>query len=227
MMKFSPSLLAVAGLLAASLSAAQDRTALFSSLDVASLIGKPVTNAKWEQVARVDSVLLDPSSGRVTYFILSFVDGNERMALPWSALSVDARGRARLLTKKGAIQQALPTSRFASAPAASDLPDPAGLEGTPAPIGFKAESNGAAILQGKVTGRATLPDAEGRPRVRLMVFAGTESVSVDLGTEEKLREIGLALSPGDVVQIEARKSVDGGLRASVVQHSGASFHLPE
>jgi hypothetical protein len=194
---------------------------------VASLLGKPVTNAKWEQVARVDSVLLDPSSGRVTYFILSFVDGNERMALPWSALSVDSRGRARLLTKRGGIQQALPTSRVASAPAASDSLDLAGLEGTPAPIGFKAESDGAAILQGRVTGRVTLPDTEGRSRVRLMVLAGTESVSVDLGTEEKLRGIGLEVQPGDVVQIEARKSVDGGLEASVVQHSRASFRIPE
>ena len=43
-------------LAAASAAASEDRTALFSSLDAASLIGKPVTNSKWEQVARVDSV---------------------------------------------------------------------------------------------------------------------------------------------------------------------------
>jgi hypothetical protein len=224
--RLARALLATAVILAADLSRAQDRTALFSSLDVASLIGKPVTNAKWEQVARVDSVLLDPSTGRVTYFILSFVDGNERMALPWSAIAIDTRGRARLVSKKGALALLLPLGRLPSPTAVSHPADPHPLEGAPLPIaGFKAEGNGAAILQGRVTGRMTLPDGAGRRRVQLVVLAGTESVSVDLGAEEALRQMGLELRPGDDVQIEARKAGERVFAASVVRFDGATFRI--
>ena len=178
-------------------------------------------------MARVDSVLVDPSTGRVTYFILSFVDGNERMALPFRSLSIDTRGRARLVSKKGALAQALPLGRPPSPPSVSyPAGGPYPLEGDSLPIaGFKAEGNGAAILQGRVTGRMTLPDGAGRRRVQLVVLAGTESVRVDLGAEENLRQIGLELRPGDNVQIEARKAGEGELAASVVRFAGASFRI--
>jgi hypothetical protein len=60
-----------------------------------------------------------------------------------------------------------------------------------------------------------------------MVLAGTESVSVDLGREEALQEVALALRPGDTVQIEARKVGEREFEASVVRFAGASFRIPE
>jgi hypothetical protein len=214
--------------LASGIVAAQDRTALYSSLDAASLIGKPVTDSKWEQVARVDSVLLDPETGKITFVVVSFVDGNERVALPWKAIELDHRGRARLVAKQvgsagGFTIGALPSL---DRPPVTLVESEAFEAAPPAEVrGFKAESNGRALLQGRVVGTMTVPGKSGR-RVKLVLMAGTESVGVDLGPEEALRGIGLALRAGDMVQIEARKTGEDELRASVVQLGGASFQIP-
>jgi hypothetical protein len=58
-----------------------------------------------------------------------------------------------------------------------------------------------------------------------VVLAGTESVSVDLGAEEALRQMGLELRPGDDVQIEARKAGERVFAASVVRFDGATFRI--
>jgi hypothetical protein len=71
----------------------------------------------------------------------------------------------------------------------------------------------------------TVPKKSGR-RVKLVLRAGMESVEVDLGPEDALRQIGLTLRAGDVVQVEATKAGADDLRASVVQLGGASFQIP-
>jgi PRC-barrel domain len=229
----SPSrvLLTAVMLLAAAIAAPQaieERKALFSSLDVASLVGKPVTNSKWEQVARVDSVLLDPATGKVTFFVLSFVDGNERVALPWNALSLDARGRARLVSRKGIPEGALRLGGIPSASSYSSSLDPSALEGEPPRVvSFKAEGAGEAILQGKVTGTLSVPGNAGRRHVELMISAGGESVRVDLGREEDLKEIVSALRPGEDVQIQAKRRGSRDYVASIVRFAGATYRMRE
>ncbi len=225
-------LLTAASILAAAIAepqAIEERKALFSSLDVASLVGKPVTNSRWEQVARVDSVLLDPATGKVTFLILSFADGNERVALPWNALSLDARGRARLVSRtKGIPEGALRLGGIPSAFSYSSSLDPTSLEGEPSPVAsFKAEGAEGALLQGKVTGTLNVPGEAGRRHIELMVSAGGESVRVDLGREEDLTDLVPALRPGEDVQIHAKRRGSGEYVASVIRFAGATFRMRE
>jgi hypothetical protein len=229
-MKRSLVFLAAAVTLASGIGAAQDRTALFSSLDAASLIGKPVTDSKWEQVARVDSVLLDPETGKITFVVVSFVDGNERVALPWKAIELDHRGRAHLVSKQAGLRGVFGLGMVSSMASVDGPPltleESESLESEPAGIiGFRAEANGRALLQGRVVGTMTVPEKSGR-RVKLVLRAGIESVEVDLGPEDALRQIGLTLRAGDVVQVEATKAGADELRASAVQFGGASFQIP-
>jgi hypothetical protein len=227
-MKRSLASLAATAALGCGIVAAQDRTALYSSLDAASLIGKPVTDSKWEQVARVDSVLLDPETGTITFVVVSFVDGNERVALPWKAIELDHRGRARLVWTQAGSAGGFPVGTLPSLDRPPvTLVESESFEAAPPAgvLGFKAEANGRALLQGRVVGTMTVPGKSGR-RVKLVLMAGTESVGVDLGPEDALREIGLALRAGDMVQIEAMKTGQDELRAFVVKIGGASFQIP-
>jgi hypothetical protein len=66
-------------------------TEVARAVDVASLVGKPVTNSRWEQIARIERVLVEPEDGRAAFVVLSFLDRGEMLALPWDAVAIDAR----------------------------------------------------------------------------------------------------------------------------------------
>ena len=127
------------------------------SLDVASFIGKPVTNSRWEQIACIERVLFDPADGRATFIVLSFLDREEMLALPWSALQIDARGRARLTAARGTLERAprfygARGSAFPSPFADSSLLDTTEERGVDLPA-FRIVSGGEGLLEGSVIGR--------------------------------------------------------------------------
>ena len=86
-------------------------------------------------------------TGRITFFVLSFVDGNERVALPFHALSLDTRGRARLVSKESRPDGAFPLGEIPSAPRYSPALDASALEGEPAVLGSRSERRGRATFK--------------------------------------------------------------------------------
>ena len=63
-------------------------------MDAASLAGDDVVNAAGEGLGRIEAIMLDVSSGRIAYAVLSFGTflgmGGKLFAIPWSALTLDA-----------------------------------------------------------------------------------------------------------------------------------------
>src|SRR3954470_3776235 len=63
-------------------------------MDADTLIGDNVVNAAGESLGEIKAIMLDVSSGRVAYAVLSFGGfmgmGNKLFAIPWSALTLDA-----------------------------------------------------------------------------------------------------------------------------------------
>ncbi len=196
------------------------------SLDVANFIGKPVTNSRWEQIACIERVLVDPADGRATFVVLSFFDREEMLALPWNALEVDARGRARLTAGRGALEQAprfygargdaLP-SRFAEL---SFLDTPQEREASlPA---FRIVSGGEGMLEGSVIGRVSLPAENGRRRAQALVDVGGETVRVDLGSEDGSAA---AVRAGDHVQVLGRYQAGEDFQATEVRRGASTFRI--
>jgi sporulation protein YlmC with PRC-barrel domain len=63
-------------------------------MDADTLIGDSVVNAAGEDLGEVKAIMLDVTSGRIGYAVLSFGGflgmGNKLFAIPWSALTLDA-----------------------------------------------------------------------------------------------------------------------------------------
>ena len=62
-------------------------------LSASTLMGDPVKNHFGEDLGKLEELMIDLSSGRVAYAVLSFGGvlgmGNKLFALPWKALTVD------------------------------------------------------------------------------------------------------------------------------------------
>ena len=62
-------------------------------LTASTLAGDTVRNSAGEDLGKVDEIMIDITSGRVAYAVLSFGGflgmGNKLFAVPWSALKVD------------------------------------------------------------------------------------------------------------------------------------------
>ena len=70
-------------------------------VDAASLEGDEVVNANGDNLGRIEAIMLDVTSGRVAYAVLSFGGflgmGSKLFAIPWSALTLDARQKRFVL----------------------------------------------------------------------------------------------------------------------------------
>jgi len=190
------------------------------SLDVRNLIGKPVTNSRWEQIARIERVLIEPADGRAAFVVLSFLDREEMLALPWSALEIDARGRARLKAGRETLDRAprIYGSRDGSHSANPD--DGAQEPGTGLP-GFRIASGGEGILQGRVVGRLSVL-VENSRRAQALIDIGGETVRVDLGLEDGLAA---AIEAGDHVRVIGRYRGEEEFEAVEIRRGGSAFRI--
>jgi sporulation protein YlmC with PRC-barrel domain len=63
-------------------------------MDAATLNGDNVVNAAGEGLGKIEAIMLDVTSGRIAYAVLSFGGifgiGTKLFAIPWSALTLDA-----------------------------------------------------------------------------------------------------------------------------------------
>lgn len=63
-------------------------------MDANTLIGDSVVNAAGDDLGEIKAIMLDVTSGRIGYAVLSFGGflgmGNKLFAIPWSALTLDA-----------------------------------------------------------------------------------------------------------------------------------------
>jgi sporulation protein YlmC with PRC-barrel domain len=68
-------------------------TAFRRTLSAASLNGAPVYNRAGEKLGKVEELMIDVLTGRVTYAVLSFGGvlgiGDKLFAIPWTSLTVD------------------------------------------------------------------------------------------------------------------------------------------
>jgi sporulation protein YlmC with PRC-barrel domain len=70
-------------------------------MDAATLIGDKVVNAEGESLGEIEAIMLDIRSGRIAYAVLSFGGflgiGSKLFAIPWSALTLDAKEKRFVL----------------------------------------------------------------------------------------------------------------------------------
>src|ERR1700694_351556 len=70
-------------------------------MNAASLTGDDVVNAAGEDLGKIEAIMLDVTSGRIAYAVLSFGGflgmGKKLFALPWGALTLDAVERRFIL----------------------------------------------------------------------------------------------------------------------------------
>ena len=63
-------------------------------MNAGTLIGDNVVNAASEDLGKIEAIMLDVTSGRIAYAVLSFGGflgmGSKLFAIPWSALTLDA-----------------------------------------------------------------------------------------------------------------------------------------
>src|SRR5436853_6581567 len=63
-------------------------------MDAATLIGDGVVNSSGEDLGKIEAIMLDVTTGRIAYAVLSFGGflglGAKLFAIPWSALTLDA-----------------------------------------------------------------------------------------------------------------------------------------
>ena len=63
-------------------------------MDADTLIGDSVVNGSGEDLGKIEAIMLDVTSGRIAYAVLSFGGflgmGSKLFAIPWSALTLDA-----------------------------------------------------------------------------------------------------------------------------------------
>ena len=80
-------------------------------LAASTLEGDTVRNPEGEDLGKIDEIMIDISSGRVAYAVLSFGGflgmGDKLFAVPWSALTVDEDERCFILdADKASLEQA-------------------------------------------------------------------------------------------------------------------------
>ena len=70
------------------------------TLGARTLIGDPVVDRTGKDIGRIEELMVDVTTGRVAYAVLSFGGfmgiGNKLFALPWSAVTVD-EGKQRFV----------------------------------------------------------------------------------------------------------------------------------
>ena len=70
-------------------------------MDAATLIGDKVVNAAGESLGEIEAIMLDVRSGRIAYAVLSFGGflgmGSKLFAIPWNALTLDAKEKRFVL----------------------------------------------------------------------------------------------------------------------------------
>lgn len=80
-------------------------------MDANTLIGDAVVNSDEEDLGKIEAIMLDVQSGRIAYAVLSFGGflgmGAKLFALPWSALTLDAKEKRFVLNvPKERLEQA-------------------------------------------------------------------------------------------------------------------------
>jgi hypothetical protein len=72
-----------------------------NTLSASTIIGDPVRNAMDEDLGKIEDLMIDLSSGRVAYAVLSFGGflgmGNKLFAVPFRAMKVDSENHAFVL----------------------------------------------------------------------------------------------------------------------------------
>jgi sporulation protein YlmC with PRC-barrel domain len=70
-------------------------------MDAATLHGDNVVNAGGDSLGKIEAIMLDVTSGRIAYAVLSFGGvfgiGTKLFAIPWSALTLDAANKRFVL----------------------------------------------------------------------------------------------------------------------------------
>src|ERR1700730_12838811 len=70
-------------------------------MNAASLIDDDVVDAAGDDLGKIEAIMLDVTSGRIAYAVLSFGGflgmGSKLFAIPWSALTLDARQKRFVL----------------------------------------------------------------------------------------------------------------------------------
>ena len=81
-------------------------------LTASTLAGDSVMNSAGEDLGKVDEIMIDISSGRVAYVVLSFGGfmrmGNKLFAVPWDVLTVDQDRKCFILDVDKAKLEAAP-----------------------------------------------------------------------------------------------------------------------
>jgi len=81
-------------------------------LTASTLAGDSVVNSAGEDLGKVDEIMIDISSGRVAYVVLSFGGflrmGNKLFAVPWDVLTVDQDRKCFILDVEKAKLEAAP-----------------------------------------------------------------------------------------------------------------------
>lgn len=80
-------------------------------VSASSVTGDPVRNLDGERLGRIEDLVLDLSSGRVAYAVLSFGGflgiGDKRFAVPWGAMRLDSDQKEFILdVQKETLQKA-------------------------------------------------------------------------------------------------------------------------
>jgi hypothetical protein len=202
---------------------APPQSLLLRSLDTHDLIGKPVTGERWEQVARIERLLLDPASGRATFVVLSFVNREDLIAIPWEELVIDDIGRARLKRPRRSVVDGLrfygSRTRFPdeNVPLALDeaLRSSARLTVTP---------DGRGLLEGVVVGRVSLPQPDSGRHLFAVMEVGGRTLRVDLGSEEDLRKRNVQVNPGESLGVRGLLTSSGGKETLIVSAIRSNGH---
>jgi hypothetical protein len=190
------------------------------SVDVRNLIGKPVTNSRWEQIARIERVLIEPADGRAAFVVLSFLDREEMLALPWNALEIDARGRARLKAGRETLDRA-PRIYGSREGSPSEYPNDGAQEPESGLAAFRIASGGEGMLQGRIVGRLSIL-LENSRRAQALIDIGGETVRVDLGPEDGSAA---AIEAGDHVQVIGRYRGKEEFEAVEIRRGGSAFRI--
>ena len=73
----------------------------YTTLSASTINGTNVRNAQNEDLGHVEDIMLDPTSGRIAYAVLSFGGfmgfGDKLFAIPWQALTVDTENEVLIL----------------------------------------------------------------------------------------------------------------------------------
>jgi sporulation protein YlmC with PRC-barrel domain len=105
-------------------------------VDSSSLIGSTVRNAEGKDVGRIDRLMIDPATGRVTYAVIvvgsTLGMGGKNVALPWANVRLtQANDQSLIVVVEQQVLDRAPSDRRDQTPAASPPTTP----GTPAPSG--------------------------------------------------------------------------------------------